>query len=105
MGSKEIELGENLVQDSIRCFHDDNGFWLEVFDVEHGAENRDRIAKDLERVAEDLLRTQGFYEYALHFVHCEEGMRLRIDGIDLTPENKARLARQLKSAASSFLDN
>ncbi|MXS85316.1 hypothetical protein ABO04_05125 [Nitrosomonas sp. HPC101] len=95
--------GEKPVQYSVRCFHDDNGFWFEVFDVENSAENRDRIVKDLKRVASELLKTRGLYEYAFHFSHSEEGMRLQIDGIDLTPENKARLAKELKSAASSLL--
>lgn len=100
----EVKLWKKPVQYSVRCFHDYNGFWFEIFDVENSIEDRARIAKDLERVAENLLKTLEFYEYALHFTHCEEGMRLHIDGIDLTPENKARLARELKSAAESFLE-
>ncbi|WP_396956654.1 hypothetical protein [Nitrosomonas sp.] len=105
MDSKEVKLGEKSVQYSVRCCNDDNGFWFEVFDIENDAENRAHIVKDLERVAENLLKTQEFYEYALHFTHCEEGMRLHIDGIDLTPENKVRLARELKSAARSFVED
>ncbi|WP_396957903.1 hypothetical protein [Nitrosomonas sp.] len=101
----EVKLGKKPVQYSVRCCHDDNGFWFEVFDVENSAENRARIARDLERVAENLLKTQEFYEYALHFTHCEEGMKFHIDGIDLTPENKVRLARELKSAARSFVED
>lgn len=77
MDSKEDKLGEKSVQYSARCCHDYNGFRFEVFDIENSAENRAHIVKDLERVAENLLKTHEFYEYALH----------------LTIENKIRLAR------------
>lgn len=97
------KLRKQPVQYSVRCCRDDSGFWFEVCDAENSSENKSRIARDLERVAENLLETQEFYDYTLHFTHCEEGMGFRIDGIDLTPENKVRLARELKSAARSFL--
>lgn len=100
-----VKLKKQPVQYSVRCCRDDSGFWFEVCDVENSDENKVRIARDLERVAGNLLETREFYDYTLHFTHCEEGMRFEIDGINLTEENKVRLAKELKSAAESLLTN
>lgn len=97
------KLRKSPVQYSIRCCRDDSGFWFEVCDAEESAENKVRIASDLNKVASNLLETQEFYDYTLHLTHCEEGMKFEINGVDLTPENKVRLAKELQSAASSLL--